>query len=136
VVQPNGVAAFPRIGFMPMAFPDIARIQAQMDQQMAQMHAMMQHANAMAAQSFAAGANGPLAISTGGSHFCARSVQITTGADGKQNVVTSGTGRREADDQACGRDDAVVGAEHRGAQPADATRTMSFTMMSGHAAPR
>jgi hypothetical protein len=96
VVQPNGVAAFPQIGFMPMAFPDMAQIQAHMAAQMAQMHAMMQRANAMAAQSFAAGANGPLSISAGGlpagSHFCARSVQITTGADGKQNIVTHTTG--------------------------------------------
>jgi hypothetical protein len=94
------MAAMPRIGFMPMAvgpaFPDIARIQAAMDQQMAQMHAVMMRANAMAAQSFAQGANGPLAISAGGlpagSHFCARSVQITTDANGKQNVVAHTTG--------------------------------------------
>jgi hypothetical protein len=87
------MSAMPQIGFMPMGFPDIARIQAAMDAQMAQMHAIMQRANAMAAQSFAAGSNGPLAISTGsGSHFCARSVQITTGADGKQNVVTHTAG--------------------------------------------
>jgi hypothetical protein len=84
------MAAMPQVAFMPMAFPDMARIQASMN---AQMHAMMLRANALAAQSFA---NGPLSISAGGpaagSHFCARSIQITTGANGKQNVVTHTAG--------------------------------------------
>lgn len=86
------MAAMPRVAFMPMAFgfPDMARIQAQMNAQMMQMHDMMLRANAMAAQSFAQGANGPIAISNGGQgggYFCAHSVQITTDAHGKQNVV-------------------------------------------------
>jgi hypothetical protein len=85
------MAAMPRIAFMPMAFgfPDMAQIQAHMAAQMAQMHAMIAHANAMAAQSFATTSNGPMAVSTGGAHgyFCAHSVQITTDAHGKQNVV-------------------------------------------------
>jgi hypothetical protein len=89
VVAPNRAVGFPQIGFMPMAFPDMAQIQAHMAAQMAQMHAMIAHANAMAAQSFANTSNGPMAVSTGGAHgyFCAHSVQITTDAHGKQNVV-------------------------------------------------
>lgn len=86
------VSAMPQVGFAPMAFgfPDFARIQAQMNAQMAQMHAMMEHANAMAAQSMANMPNGPMSVSTGGGahgYFCAHSVQITTDAHGKQNVV-------------------------------------------------
>ena len=96
VVQPSGAAVMPQVGFMPMAFPDMARIQADMQRQMAQMHAMIQHANAMAAQAFANAQNGAISIAAGGlpvgGHFCARSVQITTGADGKQNVVTHTAG--------------------------------------------
>jgi hypothetical protein len=88
VVAPNGFASFPQIGFMP--FPDIAQIHAQMAAQMAQMHAMIAHANAMAAQAAASASNGPMAIGNGGqasSYFCSRSIQITTDAHGKPNVV-------------------------------------------------
>jgi Flp pilus assembly protein CpaB len=90
------MAAMPQIAFMPMAFPNMARIQAVMDAQMAQMNNMIRQANVMAAQSFANLPNGPIAISAGnlpaGSHFCAHSIQITTGANGKQNVVTHTAG--------------------------------------------
>ncbi|HEY1837299.1 MAG TPA: hypothetical protein VGG36_06555 [Rhizomicrobium sp.] len=86
------LAAMPRVAFMPMAFgfPYMARIQAAMNAQMAQMNTMMRQADAMAAKSFA---NGPIAISNGGhGYFCAHSVQITTDAHGKQNVVEHSAG--------------------------------------------
>jgi hypothetical protein len=95
VVAPNGMAGMPQIGFMPMAFPNFAQMQANMAAQMAQMHAMIQRANAMAAQAAASAPNGTMAISNGGqggSYFCSRSIQITTDAHGKQNVVEHAAG--------------------------------------------
>src|SRR5674476_54530 len=45
-------------------------------------------------------------------------------------------GRRgHADDQACGRDDAVVGAKHRGAQPTDAVDEVALRMQAKTAHP-
>ncbi len=37
-------------------------------------------------------------------------------------------GRRDADDEAAGGDEAIVGAEHGGAQPADVFAAVTFTM--------
>ena len=86
------MSAMPQVAFAPIAFgfSDMARIQADMAAQMAHMHAMIEHANAMAAQSMANMPNGTMAISNGGGahgYFCAHSIQITTDAHGKQNVV-------------------------------------------------
>jgi hypothetical protein len=98
------VAFMPQIAFGP-GFVDFARIQAAMDRQMQQMNAVMQQADALAARSFA---NAPIAISAGklpagsqsfqmistsaGNNFCARSIQITTAANGKENVVRHSAG--------------------------------------------
>jgi hypothetical protein len=109
VVRVVPMSAMPQVAFMPMAFgfPDMARIQAAMNAQMAQMNAMIQHANAMAAQSLANMPNTPIAISNGGSsaYFCERSVQITTDAHGKQNVVEHSAGN-------CGNGRASTAAAH------------------------
>ena len=40
--------------------------------------------------------------------------------------------RRDPEHQACGRNDAIVGAQHRRAQPADAVRAMSFAVAGWH----
>jgi hypothetical protein len=59
--------------------------------------------------------NGAMSISAGGlpagSHFCARSIQITTGANGKQNVVTHTAGD-------CGGGAAATSAPAQHAVPA------------------
>ena len=47
---------------------------------------------------------------------------------GDQDIVLRGRCRRNADDQACGRDDAIVGAEDRGPQPADPVDEMALRM--------
>jgi hypothetical protein len=95
-VRVEPMSSMPQVAFAPMAFgfPDMARIQAEMAAHMAQMHAMIAHANAMAAQSIASGPNGPMTIGTNGAHgyFCARSIQVTTDAHGKQNVVEHTSG--------------------------------------------
>jgi hypothetical protein len=103
-------AAFPQIAFMPQVmFPNFARIQAAMNQQMAQMHTIMQNADAMAAQSFANMPNGTIAFRAGnipgassesfhmismgaGKNFCAQSMQVTVAANGKQSVVRHSAG--------------------------------------------
>jgi len=50
------------------------------------------------------------------------------GNAGDQDVVSRRIRRRDADDEAGGRDDAVVGAEHRRPQPADPLTSMALTM--------
>ena len=52
------------------------------------------------------------------------------GDAGDEDAGVRGVGRRDAEHQAGGRDDAVVGAEHRGAQPADAIGAMALAMSS------
>ena len=71
--------------------PGFAQIDAMMN---AQMRAMQQQVNAMMALPL--GANAPMEAAFGkmpaGSHFCAQSVQITTDANGKQNIVRHSAG--------------------------------------------
>jgi hypothetical protein len=55
------------------------------------------------------------------------------GDAGGQQAHLARIGGRDADQQARRRDDAVVGAEHGGAQPARADRAMPFSMSPGHA---
>ena len=50
------------------------------------------------------------------------------GNAGEQDLVAAGSTRRDADDQACGRDDAVVGAEDRCPQPTDPLDQMALEM--------
>lgn len=45
-----------------------------------------------------------------------------------QNAGVAGTGRGDADDEAGGRDDAIVGAKHGCAQPANAIGPMTLGM--------
>ena len=45
-----------------------------------------------------------------------------------QNVAVAGTGSRDADHETGGRDDAIVGAQHGGAQPADAVSAVTFSV--------
>jgi hypothetical protein len=53
----------------------------------------------------------------------------------QQDRTVLRTGAGEADDQTAGGNDAVVGAEYGGAQPADTAAAMRFVMMSEHATP-
>ncbi len=52
---------------------------------------------------------------------------------GRQQAAVTRVGRRDADEQARRRHDAVVGAEHGGPQPADALQSMPFSMPGSHA---
>ncbi|BCG94691.1 hypothetical protein MesoLj131a_35550 [Mesorhizobium sp. 131-2-1] len=49
-----------------------------------------------------------------------------------ENIACRGIGRRNADDQAGRRYDAVIGAKHGSAQPTDARYEMAFTMQAAH----
>ncbi|MNL33561.1 hypothetical protein D3C87_1554800 [compost metagenome] len=48
-----------------------------------------------------------------------------------QDACVAGRGRRDADDQAGGGDQSVIGAEHGGAQPADPLDPVRFPMSHG-----
>ena len=52
-----------------------------------------------------------------------------------KNIVVAGAGRRHAHQQAGGGDDAVIGAQHGGAQPANAIGTVAFGVSAGHGIP-
>jgi len=60
--------------------------------------------------------------------------ELSTDLQGEQNELTAIYVRRvcchDASDETCGRHDAVVGAEHRRAKPADPIRPMSFPVTS------
>jgi hypothetical protein len=47
---------------------------------------------------------------------------------GDQHVLPRGIGGRDADDEARRRDDAIVGAEHRGTKPPDSFAAVTLTM--------
>jgi hypothetical protein len=90
--QPLAFAAFPQFGPQ-LGFASFGggfdQIAAQMD---AQMRAMQQQMNAVdAMMAMPMKANAPIDTAFGkmapGAHFCAQSVSITTGANGKQNIV-------------------------------------------------
>lgn len=49
---------------------------------------------------------------------------------GHQNVAGTRAGGRDAEHEAGGRHDAVVGAQHRGAQPADALGAVAFSVVT------
>ena len=51
-----------------------------------------------------------------------------TGDTGDQDVLTRRIGRRNADDQARGGHDAIVGAQHRGTKPSDSFTAVTLTM--------
>ena len=53
------------------------------------------------------------------------------GDAGQEQAALRGVGRRHADQQARGRDDAVVGAEDGGAEPADAVGAVAFEVAAG-----
>lgn len=89
-VAPGMIAFAPQFGM-----PDFARMQADMDRRLAvamtHMHQQMQIMNAMMHDpGFATNANGPISAAfgsaSGNGSFCARSVSITTDANGKQHV--------------------------------------------------
>ncbi|HSM96124.1 MAG TPA: hypothetical protein VLT91_08775 [Rhizomicrobium sp.] len=101
--RPMSLADFaPQFGLSP--FAGFEQIDAMMD---AQMRAMQRHIDAMMALPL--GANAPIEAAFGkmpaSSHFCAQSVQITTDASGKQNIVRHSAGN-------CGAN-AMAPAEHR-----------------------
>ncbi len=50
------------------------------------------------------------------------------GQGGEQDRPAGGLGRGHADDQAAGRDQAVIGAQDRGAQPADVGGAMTLSV--------
>ncbi|HEY3779044.1 MAG TPA: hypothetical protein VGL35_13410 [Rhizomicrobium sp.] len=142
VVAPDNAAFgpdWPLAFFDPAPFPTIDRISAEMDRQMAE---TIRSANALAAQSISnpqglteigsgklpAGSESYSFVSTGGGNvFCARSVEITSRADGQKPRVVSRTYGN------CGNSGASVGSGARSG-PSSADRPDSARVID-YAAP-